>query len=75
MKNAITRTSRYYKLYNQSQNEVDSNLPSKKEIVFLLDSDASISVRIIPTYKIITQLFNVRCYDQLDTSKTLTTVN
>ena len=50
-------------------------LSSKLEIALLLASDASVSVRDIPTYLTIMQLFSVSNFDKHDTSKTLTIAN
>ena len=44
-------------------------LASQLEIVFLLDSGASISVLKTPTYMMIAQIFNVSNHDQHDKSK------
>ena len=72
MASPITRTCCFYNLYAHSQNETDSNLPSRREIVLLLDSGASILVPILPTYMMIARMFIVCNYDQHDTSNTLT---
>ena len=72
MTRATTPTSWFHNKYVHSQNRAVSNLPSRSEIVFLLDSGASISLLSLPTYKMITQKLNVCNYD---TSKTLTIAN
>ena len=71
MANAITQTSWFDILYNLSSNWTDSNFSSKLEIAVLLESGASISVPIIPTYILITQMCNVCIYEQYDTSEKL----
>ena len=70
-----TATSWFHILYIHSQNETDSNLLSRLEIAFLLDSGASIVVLNIPTYTMITQMLNVCNHDQHDTSRKLTIAN
>ena len=75
MTKAIYPTSWFYNLYNHSQSETYSKLPSKLEFVLLMDSGASISVLNLPTFLLITQTFNVCDYDQQDISKTLTNAN
>ena len=76
MRNGITPKSCLYTLYiHSAQNETDSNLPSRLELAFLLDSGASISRLDIPAYRFITQMFNVCNQDQDDTPKTLTIAN
>ena len=62
--NDKTPTIPFYNLYNLSQNETDSNLTSRMEIAFLSDSGAFNWVLDIPTYKMITQIFNVCNHDQ-----------
>ena len=75
MRNAKTATSWFYILYIHSQNQIDSMSPSRLEIKFFLDSSASISVLIIPTWTMIAQMFNFCNQDQHDTSTTLTIAN
>ena len=72
MTKIITPTGWFYNMFVHSQNKSDSNLPSRLEIAFLLDSGASILVPDIPVSMVITQMFNVSNYDQNDTSETLT---
>ena len=69
--NASTPTGWFYILYNHSQNETDSSLPSRPEIAFLLDSGESILVFKKPTYRVFTEIINFCNHDQHDTSKTL----
>ena len=69
---AITKRSGFYNLYNLSQKETDSKLTSRLEIVFLLDSCASISVRNLPAHTMITQMSTVCDQDQHHRSRTLT---
>ena len=73
--NAITPPSWFYNLYIHTQNETDSNLPSRLEIAFLLDSGALILVLNVPNYMMITRMFNDCNQKQHDTSKTLTIAN
>ena len=75
MTNDITPTSWFYNRFIHSQNETDSNLHSRLEIVRPLESCASISGTNKPTYTKIIQMFNVCNHDQHDTSKTLTIAN
>ena len=75
MTNAVTPTSWLYNLQIHSQKEIDSNLTSRLEINFLLDRCAFTSLLIIPTYMMITQVFNDSIHDQHDTSETLTIAN
>ena len=75
MTNAIPPTNCFNTLYIHSQNESDSNLTSSLAIASLLDSGAFNSLLKIPTYTMITQMFNVCHHDQHDTKKTLTTAN
>ena len=65
---AITPTSWFYNLEILSENETHANLPSTLQIVFLLYSGASTSVLKIPTYMMITQIFNVCNQHQHHTS-------
>ena len=68
-------TSRFHILSIHSQNKTDSNLPSQLELGFPLDCGASISVLKIPTYLMITQMFNICNLDHYDRSKMLTIAN
>ena len=72
---STTPTNWFYTPHFHSQNQTDSNLPSRLEMASLLDIGASISVLNLPTYMIITQKFNVCIYTQHVTSKTLTIAN
>ena len=74
-KSAITPLCWFYILYIRFQNETNWNLPSRVEIVFLLDSGEIILVLNIPPCMMITQMFNVWSHDQHDTSKTMTIAN
>ena len=70
--NAITPIGWLFRLYFFAQNETDSNLPSRLEFAFLLDSGACFLVLNIPTYMIITQIFNAYNHNQHGNSKPLT---
>ena len=72
---AITPSNWFCNLHSHSQIQTDSDLLSRLQIIFLLNSGASILVLIITTYMMITQMFNFCDHDQHDTSKTLTIAN
>ena len=72
---AISLTSWFYILIIHSQNESQSNLPTKLEITFLMGSGSSIPVPTISTYLMITPLFRVCSHDQHDKSKMLAIAN
>ena len=72
---AISPSNWFCNLHIHSQIETDSNLLSRLQTVFLLNSVAFIFVLIITTYTMITQMFNFCDHDQHDTSKTLTIAN
>ena len=65
----------FYNLYIQSQNKTDSNLPSRLDFAFLLDSGAFISVHNLPTFMTIIQMFKFSNQEELDSYKTLTIAN
>ena len=67
----ITPTSWLFNLYTHSRNETDSNLFSRLELAFLLESGALISIINIPTFVMITHISEVSNHDQQDTWKTL----
>ena len=81
MANAVTPTSWFYTLYVHTPSSiVQRDNPSRLEIAFLLDSDASISVLNYPTYITLTKLLDIRSNHTSDvgpprTSKTLTVAN
>ena len=62
-------------LYSQSQNEADSKLPSRLQIVFLLVRSACIFALNSGTHRIFTQKFNVGDRTFYDTSEALTIAN
>ena len=71
MTNAITPPNWFDILLIRSQNETDSNLPSRLGIAFLLDSGASISLLTQSICTIFTQMFHVCNQAEQDPSKTL----
>ena len=81
MANAVTPTSWVYTLYVHTPSSiVQKDNPSRLEIAFLLDSDASISVLNYPTYITLTKLLDIRPNHTSDLgpphrSKTLTVAN
>ena len=61
MANAVTSTSWFYTLYVHTPSSIiQKDNPSRREIAFLLDSGASISVLNYPTYITLTKLLDVR---------------
>ena len=61
MANALTPTNWVYSLYTHAPpNQNQRDYPSRLEILFLLDSGASISVLNYPTYFIISKLLNTK---------------
>ena len=72
---AISLTSCHFSLYFHCQKESEIKLPSRLEIVFLLESGASSLVHNLPTSMKITQMFNVCNQGRQGTSKTLTIEN
>ena len=81
MANAVTPTSWFYTLYVHTPSSITQrDNPSRLEIAFLLDSGASISVLIYPTYITLTKLLDIRPTHTFDigphnTSKTLAVAN
>ena len=76
MANALTPTSCIYSLYTHaSPNQNQLDYPSRLEILFLLDSGASISVFNYATDVIITQLLDIKQNSPHNLSKTLTVAN
>ena len=53
--NTITPYSWFYPLYVHASETNDNKLPSKLEILFLLDTGASISVLNLPTFHVISK--------------------
>ena len=56
--NTITPYSWFYPLYIHASETNDNILPSKLEILFLLDTGASISVLNLPTFHVISKQLN-----------------
>ena len=81
MANAVTPTSWFYTLYVQTPLSITRrDNPSRRELAFLLDSGASVSVLNYPTYITLTKLLGIRPNHTSDirlqnTSKTLTVAN
>ena len=68
--NAVTPSSWFLNLY-ASKPLKDTSTPSKLEILFLLDSGASISVLNVPTYTILAKSF-LNCSTEINSSPTKT---
>ena len=75
--NAITPTSWFYQLYVHTPHQKLDTCSSRLEILFLLDTGASISVLNLPTYTIITKHLNIIPQNKytVQISKTLTVAN
>ena len=73
--NAITPSRWFFNLYI-SQSKTDTSTPSQLEILFLLDSGASISFLNLPTYTILAEEF-LHCSSHIypPPSKTITIAN
>ena len=77
MANTITPHSWFYPLYIHASETNDNILPSKIEILFLLDTGASISVLKLPTFHVISKQLNINVPTNLQNkrAKTLTVAN
>ena len=75
--NTITPYSWFYPLYIHASETNDNILPSKLEILFLLDTVASISVLNLPTFHVISKQLNINVPTNLQNkrAKTLTVAN
>ena len=75
--NTITPYSWFYPLYIHASETNDKILPSKLEILFLLDTGASISVLNLPTFHVISKQLNINVPTNLQNkrAKTLTVAN
>ena len=75
--NAITPYSWFYSLYVHASEGKDNILPSKLEILFLLDTGASISVLNSPTFHVIEKQLNLNVPKHIENkrAKTLTVAN
>ena len=75
--NTITPYSWFYPLYVHASETNDNILPSKLEILFLLDTGASISVLNLPTFYVISKQLNINVPTDLQNkrAKTLTVAN
>ena len=75
--NTITPYSWFYPLYVHASETNDNKLPSKIEILFLLDTGASISVLNLPTFHVISKQLNINVPTDLQNkrTKTLTVAN
>ena len=73
----ITSYSWFYPLYVHASETNDNILPSKLEILFLLDTGASISVLNLPTFHVISKQLNINVPTNLENkrAKTLTVAN
>ena len=75
--NTISPYSWFYPLYIHASETNDNILPSKLEILFLLDTGASISVLNLPTFHVISKQLNINVPTNLQNkrAKTLTVAN
>ena len=75
--NTITPYSWFSLLYVHASEEKDNILPSKLEILFLLDTEASISVLNLPTFHVIAKQLNFIVPKNIENkrAKTLTVAN
>ena len=75
--NTITPYSWFYPLYVHASETNDNILPSKLEILFLLDTGASISVLNLPTFHVISRQSSINVPTNLQNkrAKTLTVAN
>ena len=75
--NTITPYSWFYPLYIHASETNDNILPSKLEILFLLDTGASISDLNLPTFHVISKQLNINVPTNLQNkrAKTLTVAN
>ena len=75
--NTITPYSWFYSLYVHASEGKDNILPSKLEILFLLDTGASISVLNLPTFHVIAKQLNLNVPKNIENkrAKTLTVAN
>ena len=75
--NTITPYSWFYPLYVPASEGIDNILPSKIKILFLLDTEASISVLNLPTFHVIAQQLNLNVPKVIENkrAKTLTVAN
>ena len=72
--NTITPYSWCYPLYIHASEGKDNKLPSKLEILFLLDTGASISVLNLPTFHVVAKQLNLNVPKNIENkrAKTLT---
>ena len=75
--NVITPYSWFYPLYVHASEGKDNILPSKLEIIFLLDTGASLSVLNLPTFHVIAKQLNLNVPNNIENkrAKTLTLAN
>ena len=75
--NTISPYSWFYPLYVHTSETKDNLLPSKLEILFLLDTGASISVLNLPTFHVISKQLNLNVPKNFENkrAKTLTVAN
>ena len=75
--NTITPYSWFYPLYKHALEIKDNKLPSKLEILFLLDTGASISVLNLPKFHVIVKQLNLNVPKDIENTraKTLTVAN
>ena len=75
--NTITRYSWFYPLYIHAFERKDNKLPSKLEILFLLDTGIYISVLNLPTFQVIGKQLNLNVPKDIENkrAKTLTVAN
>ena len=75
--NTITPYGWFYPLYIHASERKDNTLPSKLEILFLLDTGASVSVLNLPTFHVIAKQLNLNVPKDIENplAKTLTVPN
>ena len=70
--NTITPYTWFYPLYVHASEEKDNILPSKLEILFLLDTGASISVLNLPTFHVIAKQLNLNVPKNIENQRAKT---
>ena len=75
--NTITPYSWFYPLYVHTSETKDNLLPSKLEILFHLDTGASVSVLNLPTFHVVSKQLNINVPKNIENkrAKTLTVAN
>ena len=73
--NTSTPYSWFYPLYVHASEVKDNILPSKLEILFLLDAGASISVLNLPTFHVIAKQVNLNVPKKIENKRAKTLTN